>query len=50
MFDHFRNYRGMLEPYRYPEPGALLAALTDNVILPAEAKLRELRGITPPTA
>jgi hypothetical protein len=49
MFDFFRDYRCMLEPYRYPESAALIAALTVDVILPAEAKARELRGVSPPT-
>jgi hypothetical protein len=36
MFDYFREYRWMLEPYRYPDSTRLLAALTDRVIAPAE--------------
>jgi uncharacterized protein YjbI with pentapeptide repeats len=39
MFDFFRNYPWMLEPYRYPDPKRLLAALTDRVIAPAELAL-----------
>jgi hypothetical protein len=49
MFDFFRNFPWMLEPYRYPDPAALLDALTDSVILPVEAKVQELRGVSPPT-
>jgi hypothetical protein len=50
MFDFFRRFHWMLEPFRYPDPTALLAALTHSVIVPAEAKTRELRGVSPPTA
>ncbi len=39
MFDFFRRYPWMLEPYRYPDPKGLLAALTDSVIAPAELVL-----------
>ena len=39
MFDFFRCYRWMLEPYRYPDSTRLLAALTDKVIAPAELVL-----------
>jgi hypothetical protein len=49
MFDFFRLYPWMLDPHRYDGSSGLLAALTDRVIAPAEAKLRELRGISPPT-
>ena len=49
MFDFFRLYHWMLEPHRYPDSTGLLAALTDRVIAPAEAKLRDLRGVSPPT-
>jgi Pentapeptide repeats (8 copies) len=49
MFDFFRLYPWMLEPRRYTDSSGLLAALTDRVIAPAEAKLRDLRGISPPT-
>lgn len=39
MFDFFRNYHWMLEPYRYPDSPRLLAALADKVIAPAEEVL-----------
>jgi uncharacterized protein YjbI with pentapeptide repeats len=39
MFDYFREYRWMLEPYRYADSTRLLAALTDRVIAPAELML-----------
>jgi uncharacterized protein YjbI with pentapeptide repeats len=39
MFDYFREFPWMLEPYRYSDPTALLAALIDRVIAPAELRL-----------
>jgi hypothetical protein len=39
MFDFLRLYFWVLEPYRYPNPTGLLAALTDRVIAPAELRL-----------
>jgi uncharacterized protein YjbI with pentapeptide repeats len=39
MFDYFREYRWMLEPYRYDDSTRLLAALMDRVIAPAELVL-----------
>jgi hypothetical protein len=48
MFDFFRNFPWMLEPYHYPDAAALFAALTESVIAPAEAKVREQRGVSPP--
>jgi uncharacterized protein YjbI with pentapeptide repeats len=39
MFDFFRLYDWVLEPYRYSDPTGLLAALTDRVIAPAELRL-----------
>jgi hypothetical protein len=39
MFDFFRMYPWVLETYCYPDPTALLAALTDSVIAPAELVL-----------
>ena len=49
MFDFFRLYSWMLEPHRYTDSSRLLAALTDRVVAPAEAKLRDLRGVSSPT-
>ena len=43
------RYRWVLEPYRYASPERLHADLSDRVIVPAEAKARELRGVSPPT-
>jgi hypothetical protein len=39
MFDFFRLYSWVLEPYCYPDPTGLLAVLTDRVIAPAELGL-----------
>jgi hypothetical protein len=44
MFDFFRRFPWVLEPYRYASPEALMAALGDRVIGPAEAKARELQA------
>jgi uncharacterized protein YjbI with pentapeptide repeats len=41
MFEHFRRYSWVLEPYLYEDQGGLLAALTDKVIGPAEKKAKE---------
>ncbi len=44
MFEHFRRYPWVLEPYRYQSQRQLLTNLRDRVIDPAEAKVQELRG------
>jgi hypothetical protein len=44
-----KRYHWMLEPYRYAFPERLIADLSEQVIIPAEAKARELRGVAPPT-
>jgi hypothetical protein len=36
MFEHFRRYPWVLEPYLYEDQDGLLAALTEKVIEPAE--------------
>jgi hypothetical protein len=41
MFDFFRAFPWVLEPYVYENQDRLLAALTDKVIGPAEAKAKE---------
>jgi uncharacterized protein YjbI with pentapeptide repeats len=46
MFDFLRLFPWVLEPYRYPDPMGLLAALTDRVIAPAELTLA--RGVPEP--
>jgi hypothetical protein len=41
MFEHFRRFPWVLEPFVYDDQAGLLAAITDKVIGPAEAKARE---------
>ena len=41
MFEHFKRFPWVLEPFLYEDQNALLAALTDKVIGPAEAKAKE---------
>jgi hypothetical protein len=48
MFDFFHRFPWVLKSYRYASPELLIADLSDGVILPAEAKVRE-RGVSPPT-
>jgi hypothetical protein len=43
------RYPWVLEPYRYTSPKLLIANLSEQVIVPAEAKARQLRGFLPPT-
>jgi hypothetical protein len=51
MFVDLRTrYAWVLEPHCYASPERLIADLSERVIVPAEAKARELRGISPPTA
>jgi hypothetical protein len=47
--DLTRRHHWLLEPYRYASPERLIADLSERVIVPAEAKVRELRGVPPPT-
>ena len=44
MFEHFKRYPWVLEPFLYQDQDGLLAALNDNVIGPAEAKAKEQTG------
>ena len=44
MFDHFRRYPWFLKVHRYDTPTQLLSELSDRVIKPSEAKVRELRA------
>ncbi len=44
MFEHFRRYPWVLEPFRYDDIPTLLRSLTDKVIGPAEVKAREQTG------
>lgn len=41
MFEHFKRYPWVLEPYLYEDQDGLLAAIEDKVIGPAEAKARK---------
>jgi uncharacterized protein YjbI with pentapeptide repeats len=42
MFDYFKAFRSVLKPYQYDDQDGLLSALTDKVIGPAEAKVKNL--------
>ena len=44
MFEHFKRFPWVLEPYLYDDQDGLLAAITDKVIGPAEAKAKEQTG------
>jgi uncharacterized protein YjbI with pentapeptide repeats len=44
-----RRYHWVLEPYCYASAERLIADLSGRMIVPAEAKARELRGVSPPT-
>ena len=44
MFEHFKRFPWVLEPYLYDDQDGLLAAITDKVIGPAEAKAKEQAG------
>jgi hypothetical protein len=44
MFEHFKRYPWVLEPYLYEDQDGLLAAITDKVIGPAEAMAKEQAG------
>jgi len=44
MYEHFRRYPWVLELYRYRDLASLLATFAEQVILPAERKVSEIRG------
>jgi hypothetical protein len=44
MSDHFKRFPWVLEPYLYGDQDRLMAALTEKVIGPAEAKAKEQSG------
>jgi hypothetical protein len=44
MFDFYRRYPWVLKVHRYDTPAQLLTELSDRVIKPADAKVRELRA------
>jgi len=41
MFEHFKRFSWVLEPFLYQSQDRLLATLAENVIGPAEAKAKE---------
>ncbi len=45
MFEHFRRYPWVLPVYEYDDIPHLLASLTERVISPAEAAVKELRSL-----
>jgi hypothetical protein len=42
MFEHFRHYPWVMEPYRYKSQRHLVDSILEQVIAPAEAKAKEL--------
>ena len=44
MFEHFKRFPWVLEPYLYEDQAELLATITERVIGPAEAKAKEQTG------
>jgi hypothetical protein len=44
MFERFRRFPWLLEPYRYEDQDEPLAAITAEVIGPAEKKAKEQTG------
>jgi hypothetical protein len=44
MFEHFKRYPWVLEPYLYEDEDRLLAALNEKVIAPASRKAEEQAG------
>jgi hypothetical protein len=44
MFEHFKRFPWVLEPYLYEDQVGLLAAIREKVIGPAEAKAKEQVG------
>jgi hypothetical protein len=44
-----KRHHWVLEPYRYASRNGLIADLSEHVIVPAEAKARELQGTSTPT-
>jgi uncharacterized protein YjbI with pentapeptide repeats len=44
MFEHFRRYPWVLEPYLYDDQNALMAVLNQKVIAPAEARVKGSNG------
>lgn len=44
MFEHFKRFSWVLEPYLYEDQGRLLAAITEKVIGPAEERVKAQTG------
>ena len=44
LFEHIKRYPWVLNPYRYESEAELIASIRDEVIIPAEAKLEEIRN------
>jgi hypothetical protein len=44
MFEHFKRFPWVLEPYLYEDQDRLLAALNEKVIGPAEQKAKDQTG------
>lgn len=42
MFEHFKQYPWVLEPYRYEDLDDLLSNLAEQIVAPAEAKAKEI--------
>jgi hypothetical protein len=47
MFDFYRHFPWFLKVHRYDNQQQLIAELSERVILPAETKVQELRGVQP---
>lgn len=50
MFEHFRRFPWVLEPFIYENKEMLLASLAEEVIAKAESKAEELKGQSAPNA
>jgi uncharacterized protein YjbI with pentapeptide repeats len=46
MFEHFRSYPWVLEPYQYDDSGSLIASLAVDVVAPALQKATELQRLS----
>lgn len=44
-----KRHHWVLKPYRYAFPERLIEDLSERVIVPAQAKARKLRKLSPPT-
>jgi hypothetical protein len=46
MFERFRRFPWVLDPYLYEDQSTLLAVINEKVIAPAEAKAKEQTGVS----